>query len=430
MNILSLGEKIKKLRKEKNMTLKELAGDRITAAQISHIERDKSHTSHELLEYLANQLDVSVDYLLETKEMQSKKLTDNLILQSEILIKCNELEKAENQLREAKEICNEYKILDNYGKCNFLLADINFKKDKYSESVISYEKALHCFIRNNDKEKVFRCYLNIGKIYMLEEFYKGAVLQFDFAENVLEQIQLEDTDMYKDLYSKIAYCYIKLNDNEKSLYYTKKMDEVDLKNNPEEELNVLMLKANNLLNLGEYETSKEYLKKALKIVDKDKNKTELSSIYLTISDVYKDMGDLDKVLEYSQKAYDIKKNDEDEYMMNSLFRIIETYISNDDYDMAKRYCKIALASAIKNKSKFNEFKILKYYSDMHKALNENIVAIEYLQKCINIITELNDKKILADLYINLGELYSYSSKDKELEYYQKGVYIYKNLQII
>ena len=47
MNILSLGEKIKKLRKEKNMTLKELAGDRITAAQISHIERDKSHTSSE-----------------------------------------------------------------------------------------------------------------------------------------------------------------------------------------------------------------------------------------------------------------------------------------------------------------------------------------------------------------------------------------------
>ena len=95
MNILSLGEKIKKLRKEKNMTLKELAGDRITAAQISHIERDKSHTSHELLEYLAYQLDVSVDYLLETKEMQSKKITDNLILQSEILIKCNDLEKAE-----------------------------------------------------------------------------------------------------------------------------------------------------------------------------------------------------------------------------------------------------------------------------------------------------------------------------------------------
>ena len=79
MDILSLGEKIKKLRKENNMTLKELAGDRITAAQISHIERDKSHTSQELLDYLAQRLDVSVDYLIETKEMQSRKITDNLI---------------------------------------------------------------------------------------------------------------------------------------------------------------------------------------------------------------------------------------------------------------------------------------------------------------------------------------------------------------
>lgn len=306
MNILSLGEKIKKLRKEKNMTLKELAGDRITAAQISHIERDKSHTSHELLEYLANKLDVSVDYLLETKEMQSKKLTDNLILQSEVLIKCNDLEKAEDQLNKAIKICDEYKVLDNYGKCNFLLADINLKKDKYSESVMSYEKALYCFIKNNDKEKIYKCYLNIGKIYIIEEFYKGAILQFEFAESVLNEIQVEDVDIYKDLYSKMAYCYIKLNDNEKSLDYINKMSEIDIKNNPEEELNIIMLKANNLLNMGKFEESKEYFKKALEILDKEKNKTELASIYLTISEVYKRIGRLDKVLEYSQRVYDLK----------------------------------------------------------------------------------------------------------------------------
>ena len=70
MRILGLGEKIKILRKQKNMTLKELAGDRVTTAQISHIERDKSHTSYELLEYLSERLDVSIDYLLETKKMK------------------------------------------------------------------------------------------------------------------------------------------------------------------------------------------------------------------------------------------------------------------------------------------------------------------------------------------------------------------------
>lgn len=101
------------------MTLKELAGDRITAAQISHIERDKSHTSHELLDYLSQKLEVSVDYLLETKEMQSRRITDNLILQSEIHIKRGELEKAEELINEILNICKNYNLIDNYAKCNF-----------------------------------------------------------------------------------------------------------------------------------------------------------------------------------------------------------------------------------------------------------------------------------------------------------------------
>ena len=43
---------------------------------------------------------------------------------------------------------------------------------------------------------------------------------------------------------------------------------------------------------------------------------------------------------------------------------------------------------------------------------------------------LDDKKELASLYIELGKLYSNISKDKELECYQKGVLMYKDLDII
>ena len=32
------------------------------------------------------------------------------------------------------------------------------------------------------------------------------------------------------------------------------------------------------------------------------------------------------------------------------------------------------------KNRLNEYRVLKYYSDMHKAQNENIIAIEYLHK--------------------------------------------------
>ena len=430
MNILSLGEKIKKLRKEKNMTLKELAGDRITAAQISHIERDKSHTSYELLEYLSERLDVSIDYLLETKEMQSKKITDNLILQSEIYIKRDALDEAEKEIHEIIEICEEYGLSENYGKCNYLLGDIYLKRKDGATANFYFEKALFYFIKNDDKKRIFQCYMNIANIYFDEELYQVSLTNYYFAKDILEEINIDDPDTYKELYSKISKCYMKLNDSEKSLEFIEKIGNIDNDYSPEQEIELLVLKAKKLLAEGEYVKSKDYFAKALKIIEKEENKDKLAQIYLTVGSIYAEMGDNEKFLEYSEKVYDIKKNDTDEYMMNSLYNIIQSYIDADDFEMAKKYSKLALAAAIKNKSKYDEYKALKYYCDIYKYKGETDISIEYLIKCIEIVSKLDEEKILGNLYIELGQLYSGISKEKELECYQKGVTIFKNLEII
>ena len=430
MNILSLGEKIKKLRKEKNMTLKELAGDRITAAQISHIERDKSHTSYELLEYLSERLDVSIDYLLETKEMQSKKITDNLILQSEIYIKRDALDEAEKEIHEIIEICEEYGLSENYGKCNYLLGDIYLKRKDGATANFYFEKALFYFIKNDDKKRIFQCYMNIANIYFDEEFYQVSLTNYYFAKDILEEINIDDPDTYKELYSKISKCYMKLNDSEKSLEFIEKIGNIDNDYSPEQEIELLVLKAKKLLAEGEYVESKDYFAKALKIIEKEENKDKLAQIYLTVGSIYAEMGDNEKFLEYSEKVYDIKKNDTDEYMMNSLYNIIQSYIDADDFEMAKKYSKLALAAAIKNKSKYDEYKALKYYCDIYKYKGETDISIEYLIKCIEIVSKLDEEKILGNLYIELGQLYSGISKEKELECYQKGITIFKDLEII
>ncbi|MCI5629377.1 MAG: helix-turn-helix domain-containing protein [Clostridiales bacterium] len=430
MQILSLGEKIKKLRKEQNMTLKELAGDRITAAQISHIERDKSHTSQELLEYLADKLGVSVDYLLETKEMQSKKITDNLILKSEIYIKCDELEEAEEQINEIIKVCKNYKLTENYGKCNNLLAEIYCKRGDYSSAVYYYEKALYYFIKNEDKEDIYNCYVSIGDIYGLDKFHKGALTHYMFAKEVLEESNIEDGDIYKELYSKISKSYMNLKQPQKALEFMEKIDRIDNEDNVKEEVNILVMKAKGLLSVGKYVESKECFNKALEIIKKEENKNRLAQVYLTMSNIYSEIGDVDKHLEYSQKVYDITKRDENKYMMESLFNMIESYVQKGEYEMAKKYCKLALVSSIKNKDKYYEYKSLKFYSDMYKNQDEVETAIDYLNKCITIANNLQDSKILANLYIELGKLYSNISKDKELEYYQKGVLMYKDLNII
>ena len=117
-------------------------------------------------------------------------------------------------------------------------------------------------------------------------------------------------------------------------------------------------------------------------------------------------------------------------MIDVIIKIINLYLKLGNYEEARKYSKIALASAIKSKNKYFEYKVLKYYSKIYKNEKEDKLAIEYLAKCINIIKELNDNKILADLYIEIGQLYAPVCKEKELEYYQKGVSLYKNLEII
>ena len=430
MNILSLGEKIKKLRKEKNMTLKELAGDRITAAQISHIERDKSHTSYELSEYLAERLDVSIDYLLETKEMQSKKITDNLILQSEIYIKRDALDEAEKEIEEIIEICEKYDLSENYGKCNYLLGNIYLKRKDSRKANFYFEKALFHFIKNDDKKRIFQCYMNIANIYFEDKFYQVALTNYYFAKEILDEINVDDPDTYKELYSKISKCYIRMNDTEKALEFIEKIGNIDNEYSPAQEVEMLVLKAKKLLAEANYVESKEYFAKALKIIEKEENKDKLAQVYLTVGSIYGEMGDNEKFLEYSEKVYDIKKNDSDEYMMDSLFNIIKSYIDSNEFELAKKYSKLALAAAIKSKNKYNEFRALKYYCDIYKYKGETDISIEYLIKCIEIVSKLGDDKTLANLYIELGQLYSGVSKEKELECYQKGVSIFKKLEII
>ena len=430
MNILSLGEKIKKLRKEKNMTLKELAGDRITAAQISHIERDKSHTSYELLEYLSERLDVSIDYLLETKEMQSKKITDNLILQSEIYIKRDALDEAEKEIEEIIKICEEYDLSENYRKCNYLLGDIYLKRKDSGKANFYFEKALFHFIKNDDKKRIFQCYMNIANIYFEDKFYQVALTNYYFAKEILDEINVDDPDTYKELYSKISKCYIRMNDTEKALEFIEKIGNIDNEYSPAQEVEMLVLKAKKLLAEANYVESKEYFAKALKIIEKEENKDKLAQVYLTVGSIYGEMGDNEKFLEYSEKVYDIKKNDSDEYMMDSLFNIIKSYIDSNEFELAKKYSKLALAAAIKSKNKYNEFRALKYYCDIYKYKGETDISIEYLIKCIEIVSKLGDDKTLANLYIELGQLYSGVSKEKELECYQKGVSIFKKLEII
>lgn len=72
----TLGERIRKLRKQKSLTLEALAGDQLTKGMLSLIENGKANPSMESLNYIAQQLDVDTTELLE--EVSSTELRELL----------------------------------------------------------------------------------------------------------------------------------------------------------------------------------------------------------------------------------------------------------------------------------------------------------------------------------------------------------------
>src|SRR3712207_1582890 len=73
MEILSIGEKIRRARVYKGYTLKYICGDKISVSKMSCIENNKINPEDWILEYVSDKLDLDINYLQEDVKSQIVK---------------------------------------------------------------------------------------------------------------------------------------------------------------------------------------------------------------------------------------------------------------------------------------------------------------------------------------------------------------------
>lgn len=397
MEILSTGQKIKRARIYKGITLKELCKDKISISKMSCIENGKVKADEETIKYIADIIQVDYEYLIQDIDEQiynnlqiiktgnatGRELEDNininlgyaieygyyhLALELIHILFTYYLEKDDDS--KCNELIGKYYSIYEKSNCNqatityYLdLAEFLCKKGEYFEAIIYYSRLRELNILKDAEKKVKnQVILNEAKCYIDIE-------EYDKAYQLLREVILEEDDETYD-YSEVYK------------YYTL----------------VCII-------LG-YKDSDIYVKKFFDYVkDKPKNMAYGKEIF---SKAYFKVRNDDGAVKELREAIEIFPRDNQCEAVEFINNCIDILFSNGKYDYAYELVEMNLNDAIST---------------------NNIKLIEKAYYLKGMILNKKGKISEAEMYLNLSldSLYKFGSKKERRDRYLDMAYLYYKL---
>ena len=431
MEILTLGEKIKRRRKELEMTLKDLAGDRITPGQISLVESGRSNPSMDLLEYLANALQTSVEYLMESEETQAEKICVYYEQMAETYILNQDYISAEKYIENALYYAEKYDLEYRKAKNLFLRANICKAKNELVLAQQLYLSANVIFIKRNNFEQVINTFLNLGKITLSLKAYHSATSYLKQAEKVYLDNNIGNDSLLGEIYYEMAESYFKIDDIKKAIDYTflakQKFEQVQHR---EEYGKALLLLSQEYNKKGDLVNAIKYSKKTLEVYRELEEEKNISAIENNLGKLFFEFDNIEEAFRHYNVAKEIRMRNNDTNVIETLINICEGYIKIKEIDKCEEVLE--------------EIKTLIDGTDVEQIIEQNLLwyrvytikemadeAELVLLETFNLAKVNGLEKREAELAILLGRYYIGIKKDYEAaKYLDEGVKIFRNLGIL
>ena len=228
----TLGQRIKKLRKEKKLTQSQLAGERLTKGMLSLIENGKAQPSMESLRFLAKQLDIEVSELLDDGTLAKlRELYTSIeedLEQRSLMINRDEILSLTVKIIEKIEPFLTHIQGNNYEQIRlrevYFLTNRTINKakslDEYWKFINQYE-AIHAYSR------MLRCYFYLASAAMEQRNYHETLSILKQGEQRIVQYELLiDPIVRLDLYYNLTVAYSAVDDIEMSDLYLQKALEI------------------------------------------------------------------------------------------------------------------------------------------------------------------------------------------------------------
>ncbi|MBD7913033.1 MULTISPECIES: helix-turn-helix transcriptional regulator [Clostridium] len=431
MEILSLGEKIKRRRKELDMTLKDLAKDRITPGQISLVESGRSNPSMDLLEYLSVNLHTSVEYLMESEESQAEKISTYYSQVAESYILSGEYSLGESYIEKALIYAEKYnleyrkaKILSLRGKISTFKGEIALAQQFFLSSNV-------IFIKNNNYEEIVETFLNLGKITINLKAYHSAGSYLKQAEKVYIDNKIGNDYMLGEIYYYISIIYFAMEDEEKSNKYAcLAKDKFKQIYNREEYAKTLLHISEEYNENGDLVNAIKYSNKTLKIYEEINKLKNLSYIENNLGKIFYNFEKTEEAFKHFEIANGFAPNCDDDLLIETSLNICKNHLKLKNIDK----CEMLLDEIIGkikqgNIDKMIEYNLIKYrlytikddFENAERMLNESYLIAKdggLLQKA-------------GEIAIILGKYYMDNKKVEEAtRYLDQGVSLFKEVGVL
>lgn len=431
MEILSLGEKIKRRRKDLNMTLKDLAGDRITPGQISLVESGKSNPSMDLLEYLANTLNTSIEYLMESEETQAEKICTYFENIAESYIINDDLNEGERYIEKALYYAEKYNLEYKKAKNLYLRGMMYINKKEFALAQQFFLSANVLFIKHNNYEETIETFVNLGKITMQLKAYHSSCSYFQQAESVYNDNEIGNDFLLGEIYYYIACVYFKLENLEKSINYSylakEKFRQLDSK---DEYAKTLLLLAEEYSKNGDVDNAIKYSKKTLSIYKQMEDVSCAAKIENNLGKLFYEFDNIEESFLHLNKAKELELRTKDKSIVDTLVNICENYIKLKDIENAK----LTLNDIMDNIDNGSDRALVSYYLLKYRIdiMESNLKEAEStLIMALNFVKNMGYTKDAAEICIMIGKFYIDNNNDKEAaKYLNEGVEIFKKIGIL
>ncbi|AYE35018.1 helix-turn-helix domain-containing protein [Clostridium septicum] len=431
MEILALGEKIKRRRKELNMTLKDLAGDRITPGQISLVESGRSNPSMDLLEYLADELNTSVEYLMESEESQAEKISIYYEQVAESYILAGEHITAEKYIENALYYSERYDLEYRKAKILYLRARIYMSKGELVLAQQFFLSSNVIFIKNNNYEEIINTFLNLGRITLQLKAYHSASSYLRQAEKVYIDNNIGNDYLLGEIYYFMAQAYFKTDNVGKAMDYSflakSKFDQV---NNRNEYAKTLLLLSEEYNKKGDLGNAIKYSQKTLEVYRELEELTNVSEIENNLGKLFYEFENIEESFKHYEVAKEIRIKKKDDKLVETLINICENYIKIKNIPKCEEVLK-EINGYLKEDDLEGlvEYNLLWYRIYIMKEMPKEAEYI--LLDSYNLAKANNLNKKAGEIAIMIGKFYIDNKKDFEAaKYLDEGVNVFRKIGIL